>query len=64
MLSPSPIAAVAAALAMAARLVVAMPVPAAMVQLLEKRLVVNPPITYPDETTVWTTGQQGVNVTW
>lgn len=31
---------------------------------LEKRIVVNPPITYPDNTTVWYTGQKGVNATW
>lgn len=30
----------------------------------EKRIVVNPHITYPDETAVWHTGQKGVNVTW
>lgn len=30
----------------------------------DKRIVVNPHITYPDETAVWHTGQKGVNVTW
>lgn len=29
-----------------------------------KRLVINPHITYPDETAVWHTGQKGVNATW
>jgi len=31
---------------------------------LNRRIVVNPPILYPDNTTVWYTGQKGVNVTW
>ncbi|KAK9898955.1 hypothetical protein P389DRAFT_178261 [Cystobasidium minutum MCA 4210] len=30
----------------------------------DKRIVINPHITYPDETAVWHTGQKGVNVTW